>query len=473
MRGLLEGFAGRGFAEHGTEEAIAELGRAVAAFRKAAEGDDRAALVSAKTNFYAVLTEGAGNVFVKQLLTTLHNRITLLRVTSMTQEGRLKDSVAEIEDIYHAIASRDGGPCRGHLPSPHRQGRRSGAGGALGPEGSLTPRLTDCLIGAKPSARRQGALHACARIRRKTAMSTAPLTPPATIALIGLGQMGFPWRSGCCGPASPCRRRPRRDGPRRLYGSGRKAFAGAAEAAEGAGAVITMLPNGKVVRDVLLGSGGVAARLAKGALVIDMSSSAPTDTTSLAADLAQLGLALVDAPVSGGVKRAIDGSLAIMAGGPEDAVERARPVLAAMGKSIFATGPVGSGHAMKALNNYVSAAGLIAACEALLVGGRFGLQPETIVDVLNASTGRNNSTEVKIKPFVISEAFNSGFSLALMAKDLRIAADLADHLDLPLPQIQSVATLWEAAKAGLEPGADHTEIHRHLRALASRAESAA
>lgn len=119
VRGMLEGFAGRAFAEHGTDEAIAELGRAVAAFRKAAEGDDRAALVAAKTNFYAVLTEGAGNVFVKQLLTTLHNRITLLRVTSMTQEGRLKDSVAEIEEIYSAIAARDGdraeATCRRHI----------------------------------------------------------------------------------------------------------------------------------------------------------------------------------------------------------------------------------------------------------------------------------------------------------------------------------------------------------------------
>lgn len=119
VRALLEGFAGRGFAERGTDEAIAELGRAVTGFRKAADGDDRAALVAAKTHFYAVLMEGAGNVFVKQSLTTLHNRITLLRVTSMTQDGRLKDSVAEIEEIYRAIAARDGdgaeAACRRHI----------------------------------------------------------------------------------------------------------------------------------------------------------------------------------------------------------------------------------------------------------------------------------------------------------------------------------------------------------------------
>lgn len=305
-------------------------------------------------------------------------------------------------------------------------------------------------------------------------MTTATLAPPATITLIGLGQMGLPMAKRLLGAGFTVHGADPAEAARAAFtAAGGTAFASAAEAAEGASAVITMLPNGKVVRDVLLGAGGVAARLAKGALIIDMSSSAPTDTTSLAADLEPLGLVLLDAPVSGGVKRAIDGSLAIMAGGPEDAVERARPVLATMGKSIFATGPVGSGHAMKALNNYVSAAGLIAASEALLVGGRFGLKPDTIVDVLNASTGRNNSTEVKMKPFVISEAFNSGFSLALMAKDLRIAADLADHLDLPLPQIQSVATLWEEAKAGLEGNADHTEIYRHLKALAEKAENAA
>lgn len=119
VRALLEGFAGRSFAEHGSDGAVEELGRAVAGFRKAAEGGDHAALVAAKTRFYAVLMEGAGNIFVKQSLTMLHNRITLLRFTSMTQEGRLKNSVAEIEAIFEAIAARDGDraeqACRHHI----------------------------------------------------------------------------------------------------------------------------------------------------------------------------------------------------------------------------------------------------------------------------------------------------------------------------------------------------------------------
>lgn len=119
VRELLEGFAGRGFAERGSDAEIAELREAVAGFRKAVKSGDRAALVAAKTRFYSVLTEGARNVFVKQSLMTLHNRITLLRVTSMTQEGRLSESMAEIEAIYEAIKDRDGdraeAACKQHI----------------------------------------------------------------------------------------------------------------------------------------------------------------------------------------------------------------------------------------------------------------------------------------------------------------------------------------------------------------------
>lgn len=294
-------------------------------------------------------------------------------------------------------------------------------------------------------------------------MAQGAISPPAVITMIGLGQMGMPMsrRLIAAGftvrgadPAEPARAA--------LAAAGGHPFASAREAAQGASVVITMLPTGKVVREVLLGAADVARSLPKSTLIVDMSSSAPTDTTSLAEDLKSLGLTLLDAPVSGGVKRAVDGSLAIMAGGPAEAVERVKPVLAAMGKSIFPTGQVGSGHAMKCLNNYVSAAGLIASCEALLVGRTFGLAPETIVDVLNVSTGRNNATEVKLKPFIITETFNSGFSFALMAKDLRIAADLAKHLGLSVPQIATIANLWEQAKGRLSADADHTEIYRFL-----------
>jgi len=171
---------------------------------------------------------------------------------------------------------------------------------------------------------------------------------------------------------------------------------------------------------------------------------------------------MVDAPVSGGVRRALDGSLAIMAGGEAETIAKVRPLLEAMGKSIFATGAIGTGHAMKALNNYVSAAGLVAACEALQVGTRFGLDPTLMADILNVSTGRNNSTEVKLKPFVIPKTYASGFSLGLMAKDLRTADDLARALGVTARFSHLTAALWEEAQEALGAQADHTAIDAFL-----------
>lgn len=291
------------------------------------------------------------------------------------------------------------------------------------------------------------------------------IAPSDTVVFVGLGQMGLPMARRCIGAGFAVRgvdpSQAARDG---LAAAGGEAFATGREAARGAQLLITMLPDSKVVREAVIGEQGVADVLASGALVIDMSSSVPVDTQALGRVLAGRGIGLIDAPVSGGVKRAIDGTLSIMAGGEADHVARARPVLEAMARAVFATGPLGSGHAMKALNNYVSAAGLIAACEALLVGRRFGLEPDTIIDVLNASTGKNNSTDVKMKQFVISETFASGFSLALMAKDLRIAADLTQQMGLAPSQAEAVAVLWEQARGALGPAADHTDIYRFIAA---------
>ena len=117
---------------------------------------------------------------------------------------------------------------------------------------------------------------------------------------------------------------------------------------------------------------------------------------------------------------------------------------------------------MKALNNYVSAGGLAAACEAALIAERFGVDPAVLVDVLNVSTGKNNSTEVKMKPFVLSGSFASGFAMALMAKDLRTAADLARQLGIGESGTGAAAGLWTEASSVLGKNADHTEIHRFL-----------
>ena len=175
---------------------------------------------------------------------------------------------------------------------------------------------------------------------------------------------------------------------------------------------------------------------------------------------------MLDAPVSGGVSRAKDGTLAIMVGGDSAVMESCRPLFEAMGNRIIETGSSGTGHAMKALNNMVSAAGLLAAAEALLIGRRFGLDPAIMIDVLNASTGRNNSTEKKFKQFILSRAFNSGFSLELMVKDLTTAVELARETGTPIPFSAACREFWAAAQSTLDKEADHTAVVRWFEEMA-------
>jgi 3-hydroxyisobutyrate dehydrogenase len=204
----------------------------------------------------------------------------------------------------------------------------------------------------------------------------------------------------------------------------------------------------------------------QGSILIDMSSSSPTGTQALGKILAQHGLFMLDAPVSGGVSRAENGTLAIMVGGDTAVLKHCRPLFEAMGKRLFETGALGSGHAMKALNNLVSAAGLIAAAEALLIGHRFGLEPTVMIDILNASTGRNNSTENKFKQFILSRTFDSGFSMDLMVKDLTTAVDLARETKTPAVFSVACRELWAAALSKLENEADHTAVVRWFEEMA-------
>jgi 3-hydroxyisobutyrate dehydrogenase len=233
---------------------------------------------------------------------------------------------------------------------------------------------------------------------------------------------------------------------------------------EASDVVITMLPTSEIVHSVLLGQGGedagVAAGLRPGAVVIDMSSGVPTETAAIAKELAARSVAMIDAPVSGGVKKAVTGELAIMVGGDKDAALRVDPVLKAMGRSVTWAGAIGSGQAMKALNNLVSAGGFLIGIEALLVGKKFGLDPAVMVDILNASTGMNNSTQVKFKQFVLSGAYNAGFSLDLMVKDVGIALGVAGDLGVNAPFATLCRSIWAAAQADLGPGHDHTELAR-------------
>ena len=229
--------------------------------------------------------------------------------------------------------------------------------------------------------------------------------------------------------------------------------------------VITMLPSSSVVEAVLLGadgSAGIVPHLKPGTAIIDMSSSEPLRSRQLAETLATKDIRFIDAPVSGGVKKATDGSLAIMVGGAKETFDACSPILGEMGKTLFHVGGPGAGHAIKALNNYVSAAGLVAAVEALHVGERFGLDPAVMTDVINASSGRNNTTENKIKQYMLSATFNSAFALQLMAKDLGIAMDLGKSLGYPMPLGDECRGIWDSAASRLDRTGDHTEMYRLL-----------
>jgi 3-hydroxyisobutyrate dehydrogenase len=223
---------------------------------------------------------------------------------------------------------------------------------------------------------------------------------------------------------------------------------------------VTMLPTGRIVCQALTeDQGGAFSKALKpGALVIDMSSSEPVGTRELGAEIAKRGATLIDAPVSGAVPRAKAGTLAIMIGGDDKAaIERAKPLLQCMGKQLFETGSLGTGHAMKALNNYIAAAGFTAAVEALMIGQRFGLNQETMVDILNVSTGRNFSTEVMMKEQVIQQKFATGFALGLMAKDVKIAADLGEAVGLDAPVSRLIRDRWALARERLGATRDTSE----------------
>lgn len=288
-------------------------------------------------------------------------------------------------------------------------------------------------------------------------MNAAPLGPGGRVGFVGIGNMGWPMaaRLHAAGfEVAVCDAVPDR-AARFAAEVGGRAASGPADAAGGADAVVTILPTSKEVTEVAAAMRGA---LKPGAVVVEMSSGVPSVTRALAEDLAGAGVSVVDAPVSGGVARARTGELAIMAGGEAAALDRVEPLLRAMGSTIHRVGAVGAGQAMKALNNLVSAGGFLIGIEALLAGQRFGLDPAVMVDVLNSSTGMNNSTQKKFRQFVLSRAFDSGFGLDLMVKDLSIALQVSRETGTPAPFAALCRELWASAAALLGPGQDHTAL---------------
>ncbi|HTP71962.1 MAG TPA: NAD(P)-dependent oxidoreductase [Burkholderiaceae bacterium] len=294
---------------------------------------------------------------------------------------------------------------------------------------------------------------------------THPPSIPLTVGFVGLGVMGVPMArhlgeaghrvQGFDAAPSALQRL------RQAHAAARPC-ASAREAAAGADVVFTMLPNGRVVHDTVLGADGVAAGLRAGALLVDTSSSEPWLTRQTAAVVRARGAAMVDAPVSGAQWGAEAGELVFMVGGAAADVQRARPLLDAMGKRVFHLGPLGAGHTMKCLNNLVTALTLTATAEALAVGAKCGLDPAVMTDVLNESTGGSWITRTHIHQRVISRTFDDPFKLELMLKDIGIAIGVAREAGLAMPLAEAGAPLWQAADRAQGAGASISEFVRWI-----------
>jgi 3-hydroxyisobutyrate dehydrogenase len=283
------------------------------------------------------------------------------------------------------------------------------------------------------------------------------------VAFVGLGNMGAPMVRNLAAAGFPLIVRDADDAVQAAIASEVGARPAATSAAfADADVVVTMLPDDRAVAAVMLEwDGGVASALRPGAVVVDMSSSNPAGTIALGKALAERGIGLVDAPVSGGIARAVTGTLALMAGTDDPAsLARVQPVLDVLGGRTFPTGPLGSGHAMKALNNFVGATTYVVTAEALAIGQHYGLTPATMVEIFNNSTARSFNSEVVFKEHVVSGAYATAFALGLITKDVGIAAGLAAESGVEAPFTRLSSARWNEARDGLGHGADHSEAHK-------------
>jgi 3-hydroxyisobutyrate dehydrogenase len=233
-----------------------------------------------------------------------------------------------------------------------------------------------------------------------------------------------------------------------------------ADAARDADVVITCLPTSREVESLLDGADGLLAGLRRGPTLVDCTSGDPATSRRIAERLGERGVGFVDAPVSGGKRGAEEGTLTVMCGGDAAVVARVRPVLAAFGKNIVHCGDVGAGDMVKAVNQALLAIHIWATGEGLATLAKAGVDTRIALDVINASSGRSNTSMNLFPERVLSRAFPRTFRLALIDKDLRIAATMARDVGVPSPLTQLASELFRAARAELGEEADHVEAVR-------------
>ena len=288
-----------------------------------------------------------------------------------------------------------------------------------------------------------------------------------TIGLIGLGIMGRPMgRNLLKAGYSLTVHDVTRAAVDELVAEGATAGTSPRQVAEAVDVLITMLPDSPQVREVYLGPDGAFEALRPGWLAIDMSSIAPSTARELAERAAAAGADMLDAPVSGGDKGAIAGSLSIMVGGTDAAFARAVPVFEALGKTIVHMGPAGAGQVTKVCNQVVVAVVIEAVSEALVLGAKAGVDPARIADVLQGGLAATKVLELR-RSNMLGGTFDPGFRVRLHLKDLKNALDLAREIDVALPAAAGVDQLMRAMAAAGRADYDHSGLITMLEDLAS------
>lgn len=267
------------------------------------------------------------------------------------------------------------------------------------------------------------------------------------IGFVGLGIMGKPMAKNLLKAGFPVTAYNRGEGPRaEIAAAGARVARSPAEAARDAGIVITNVTDSPDVEAVCLGPGGVIEGAAPGAIVIDMSTISPEVTRRVGARLAEKGIRMLDAPVSGGDTGAIAGTLSIMVGGDADDLEKVRPVLAAMGQRIVHCGALGAGQTVKLCNQIAVTLTNLAVCEALVFAEKNGVDPAKMLEAVSAGAG-GSWQMTNLGPKMIRGDFAPGFKVRLQRKDLRLAIENAQQQGTALPGLALVSQLFAAVES--------------------------
>jgi 3-hydroxyisobutyrate dehydrogenase-like beta-hydroxyacid dehydrogenase len=309
-----------------------------------------------------------------------------------------------------------------------------------------------------------------------TCKTTAPIDSGRTtvsseskkgpVAFVGVGQMGLPMATRLVQAGwDVIVADVRKEAVAEMVARGARAAASPAEAASLAETVLLSLPVPDIVRQVALGPGGVVEGTRR-RVVVDLSTTGPTVTQEIHAAFAEKGVLFIDAPVSGGVSGAAKGTLAVMAAGPKAECDTLEPLLRVFGPYFYIGAKPGSGQMMKLCNNLLSATHQAATAEAVVLGVKAGLDPDVMATVLNASSGRSTASEDKLPKQIITRAFNQGFALPLMAKDVNLCIAEAEKLGMPMWIGNSVKQMWNYGLSQGGPGQDCTEIIKHMEAWA-------